>query len=648
MDYCQQVIETLAIDIAQLKRSLQLDEEDCRIVCQFLLGHTRREVAVEAVAQLHAVSKADHRLESSALEVGAAHQPAHRDGLAAKPAAETARLKAQIAGAERRIRDRLSARIYPALAKLMGLPQQAVAGKWVRILNYLYHPSNGYRLSPPPQLNQDSFQGSFGRQMLLPPPSQTVAQLQMAATRFYQRGLYYQALHAFTAAWNQEQADYGRGNPEVLIYINNCLVALFEAALSTQSIDNYAVAVVVPVHHNQGQVAAEVLRGVAQRQWTQNLRWLRHLRLDRDLDWDALPCSDVETPATLDRPYALRVMIVNDANRLYDVDNATAEALVALAPQLNLMAVIGHYSSEMTEKAVAIYARHGLPLVNASSTSDDLSQLSPTLQPGFFRLTTPDRVNATALMQYLSQHGQATSPRPVALIYNPNSRYCQSYQRVVRQYIDEHPETFVLAGVCDLGESYERLQPALAQATESADIVIVVPDGGIEPNSLNNAGLISRLSGPRKILAGSATLYQNNVLHWMHERYGNKPERSPVIACIPWHWHSATNGCKGNAVGQQFCQLGRALWGTEQSWRSATAFDAGLVIDKILGRHRCPTGEALLIQMHRYFKLQPHTVNGVTGPIRFDAQGDRHHPPTEIVTVRPDAQQRWMWDIAPP
>ncbi|WP_346293363.1 ABC transporter substrate-binding protein [Sphaerothrix gracilis] len=648
-------VEALGLDLGRLWQQLSLAVDDRATVCQLLLGYSRQDIAIRLAAQRCQCSETDLRLAldrqsakaqslSSTLPTPAnrqSHLSTHQSALE------------QLAKADRQVRDRLSGKIYPAFAQLMGVPREAIAGNWVKILNFLYDPQNGYRLQPPPQLNSDNFQGSLGRQVFLPPPDRAIAQAQREGTRFYQRGLYYQALNAFAAAWRQEQTAYSRGNPEILIYLNNALVELQRDRLQNRHIECYLLAVVVPFHHNQGQVAAEVLRGAAQLQWQTNWHCLQQGRLDRALDLAGLPTAEIVAAASLARPIALQIMVVNDPNHVYDADNPTAEQLAALAPGLNLMAVVGHYSSEMTEKALPFYALQGLPLVNASSTADTLSALSTGLQQSFFRLTTPDRDNAAALLNYLAGCS-ATQPQRVALIYNRNSQYCLSYRAAVRSHIAQHSHQFELLPECDrISEQPDSIHRYLQEIeAKGADILLVIPDGGLEPNSLNNAGLISRLNLKSCLIAGSATFYQENVLHWMYER--DRPQTvtapAPIVACVPWHWRSCTNGYQSQPVAQQFCRLGQALWGAGRlTWRSATTFDALLMLQTVLARWPCCDRMALLRQLHHYFRVQQKSLQGVTGAIQFASGCDRLHPPAEIVTVQPDAaQQRWVWDIPNP
>ena len=127
----------------------------------------------------------------------------------------------------------------------MQVYQEQIAGNWVIILNFLLNTNNGYKLNPAPQLNNDNFQGSFGRQIFLYPPNPEIVKFQIEGTQFYQQGLYYQALKCFLWAWKKELEVYGIGNPEILIYINNCLIEYKQSLLQTRGIEVYTLAVVV-------------------------------------------------------------------------------------------------------------------------------------------------------------------------------------------------------------------------------------------------------------------------------------------------------------------------------------------------------------------------------------------------------------------
>ena len=609
----QQIIEQLSINIDILFQQLntlpqrkQLSELDQEIICQSLLGFSRKDIA------------------------------------------KTVNLGGQNIG------DRLSNYIYPRIAELMQVDQEQIAGNWVMILNFLLNPNNGYKLYPAPQLNNDNFQGSFGRQIFLYPPNQEIVQLQVEGTQFYQQGLYYQALKCFLSAWKKELENYGMGNPEVLIYINNCLIEYKKSLLQQRGIETYTLAVVVPFYHNQGHVAAEILRGIAQIQLQVNLQIFDRFLLSKEINLDDIRPNTFFTLNNAGKQICLKILIVNDPNNLYDPYNQTAENLANLASQLNLIAIIGHYSSEMTKKALHFYSRKGLLLVNSSSTSNELSHLSMGERLSFFRLTTQDSINATQLGHYLTEKSSSDSIK-ISIIYNKNSSYSTSYRTVIKEYLEQSRKQFIFLEDCNyLSENYYQIQAYLEYIQQNGvDIIIIIPDGGLEPNSFNNAGLISRLNLHNCLIAGSATFYQENVLHWIHEQSQYNlinQDDCQIIACIPWHWHSQKNGCNSdNPLAKSFCQIGTQLWGEENlTWRSATAFDSVLIILRVLEKYHSGDSQSLLKDMNEYFKDQKKEteVRGVTGIIKFDEMGNRINPPAEIVAVRWNAQQqKWKWTI---
>lgn len=530
------------------------------------------------------------------------------------------------------IRDRLSSQLYPRLAHHLNVEKKAIVGNWALILNLLLHPDRGYRLRPAPLLSGDYLQCSFGRQIFLY-GDLDVSRSQVEGTQFYQRGLYYQAARCFVEAYRGATSPM----PETLIYLNNSLVD----CLGSDGVEVQTIAVVVPLHYSQGQIATEILQGVAQLQ-----SQINYFALSSDPDIAAiLQQLFPRQPAQLFEPgAALKVLVVNDPNHLYDPYNQTAERLSAVAAELRIRAVIGHYSSEMTQKALKFYLRCGIPLVNASSTAEGLGKASPGERLGLFRLATPDAYNASCLVSFLAAGHSRGS---VAIIYNQKSLYSCSYRQMVHRSLKAFPG-LQLVDECDfLGGERRRLQRYLTRLQQrDVAIVIVIPDGGVDPSSLQNLGLVSRLASRHSTIAGPATFYHQAVLHWLGEQDWSVHRVPPrLFACVPWHVDRP-----GGAVGRAFCRLGKSLWGQDAlSWRSATAFDAALVIVQAL--YQSPTSD-LLRCMDNYYKQRQMTVTGATGPIQFLSSGDRRQPPATIVTVgtaKPETslgESVWRWRVA--
>lgn len=545
------------------------------------------------------------------------------------------------------IRDRLNRYIYPRIAQLIGVEQAEIAGNWVKILNFLLDTNNHYRLDLPPQLNDDNFQSSFGNQFFILSRYKEIVKTQIEATEFYQKGLFYPAYCCFLSAWKKEKELSQTGNPETLIYLNNCLIEQYKNSLEQKEVKVYTLAVVIPFHHNQGKVATEILRGVAQIQSHINypiynqLSDLKYINEFEELFFKL----HQKDPSKI----VIKILVINEPNNIHFPTNRTAEKLCELSSELNIIAVLGHYSSEMTKKAISVYAKHGMVLLNYSSTSNELSQLSIGEKLSFYRLTTHDQIAAENLVNYISQL-DISFPHNVSIIYNENSTYCTSYKTTLETCLQANNNNFnLIYDYPHLGDTYPIIRSYLTQINNNnINTIFLISDGGIEPNSLNNIGLISRINVNNCWLAGSATFYQENVINWIDELDKMNLidcENINIIACIPWHFQSQENGVNGdNIVAQNFCNLGKKLWGEHNlTWRGATAFDAVLTIFRTLERSTVNHHQELGEKMDVFLKKNQNIIKGVTGKIQFLENGDRFNPPTEIVKIK--FNKKWQWTI---
>ncbi|MDJ0511554.1 MAG: ABC transporter substrate-binding protein [Crocosphaera sp.] len=547
------------------------------------------------------------------------------------------------------IRDRLNKYIYPRIAQLMRVEQAEIAGNWTRILNFLLDPSNNYRLNPPLQLNDDNFQSSLGNQLFIFSQEKDIVQNQIEGIEAYKMGLFYKAYRLFLSAWKKEKERYSVGNPETLIYLNNCLIEQYKNTLEEEEVKIYTLAIVVPFHHNQGKVASEILRGIAQIQSLINYSIYQHLS---NLEYIEELQQQFFSINQNTQKIVIKILIVNEPNNIHFSTNKIAEKLCELCSELNIIAVLGHYSSEMTKKAIPIYSKHGMVLLNFSSTSNELSDLSEGEKWVFYRLNTKDMIAGQKLVNYLTEISTDNKYQNTSIIYNQNSSYSSSYQKTIKTCLKQNKSLFNhLGDYSNLGGNRHKIRSYLTQIIDkNVDIIFIIPDGGIEPNSLNNTGFISRLNVSNCLIAGSATFYQENVIYWVDELKQLElitHENMNIIACIPWHFNSSNNGINSNNnMSTNFCSLGRKLWGDNNlTWRSATAFDAVLTVFRTLEKYSINNHQDLSEKMDIFLKRNQKIINGVTGKIEFIENGDRLNPPTEIAKIKFNKnREKWQWD----
>lgn len=548
--------------------------------------------------------------------------------------------------------DALVSRIYPKISSLLNVDRAKIAGNWAKIICYLLDSSKGFRLDPFPMPNVNTLM-SFGNHILLRRSNPDVSMFQQKGAHFYSIGAYFSAFESFMEAWNRDRA-----NPELLTYMNNCLIEEYRKILTHNGIKIYTIAVVVPIHHNMGEVATQLLYGVAQMQLKINLRVLDHLNISDITDCcnrlrqylhikiNDYPSHDSNERPVSDERMSLRVLIVNEDNDLVSQGRGTfnqvAIDLAQVVNELEIMAVIGHYASEMTRQALGVYDDREVLLVCPSSTSDELSNVVG--MNSFFRMTTQDKIATKRVFSYLLDRSTSQSNnQKITIIYNKHSSYCQSFKNAILQYIEKHHEKFYLLPEC--GELYDDYLHCLNHLEriqyQGVSTIIIIPDGGIAPNSLNTAGIISRLQMKQCLIVGSATFYHDNVLQWTEENISRGlldiNNAGNLVAYVPWHWHSQCNS--DNDVARNFCRLGAALWGEGRlTWRSATAYDSVLMVVRALQSYAPQDHKDLRRRINQYFRHDSGFESGVTGRIEFDRNGDRLEPPTEMVAVRWNSQ----------
>lgn len=201
------------------------------------------------------------------------------------------------------------------------------------------------------------------------------------------------------------------GDPEILIGKNNYEIKDKEAN---------AIAVVVPLESQKEtqDSAKKVLRGVAQAQEKYN--------------------KEIENQKQPKKP--LKIFIANEKEN----DNSTIRPIAPdLAKEIEILGVIGHHTSDSTEKAVPIYSSHKLVLISATSTKTIIENGN-----GYFFRTVPNnKASAEALVNYVLKY-QGIQPKRAAIIFNSNSTFSESLK-------SEFATTFKEKTKIDISKNYD-------------------------------------------------------------------------------------------------------------------------------------------------------------------------------------------------
>ncbi|KYC42690.1 hypothetical protein WA1_15215 [Scytonema hofmannii PCC 7110] len=408
---------------------------------------------------------------------------------------------------------------------------------------------------------------SCGEQIII---TQSINLEKEEGVKAFAAGRYEAAIGLLEKSWKKNP------DPETLIYLNN-------ARIFQQAPKSYTFAVVVPMTNNNDSinVSKEMLRGVAQAQDEFN-----------------------KNPKT---NHKVKILIATDNNNPYQAKKI-AEALVK---KLDVLGVVGHFTSDTTISAVGIYQKHKLPLISSTATSKDLSTVCRQSHCYFRRIAYTDRDIAQNLASYMLTNAKK---RKAAVFFNETSNYSLSMRDTLERSFTAGGGTVVKE--FDLSTPNFNSTQAMSEVqAHGADILVMLP---------NNDGLISetvfrliRANRLRYPIVGGDSLLMPNIL----EGAGNNVEG--MVVGIPWHHLSSPN--------RQYTQAAIKLWGEPVNWRTALSYDATRVFvaatEKLSFANR--------VNLEQIMADPNFTARGATGEISFLYNGDRKEQNIQqLVTVK--------------
>ncbi|MEG4106228.1 bifunctional serine/threonine-protein kinase/ABC transporter substrate-binding protein [Microcoleus sp. S13_C5] len=452
------------------------------------------------------------------------------------------------------------------------------------------------RISPQPTWPTPSPDGVSSGEKLL---------VQTSALWSKQRGInefagsnYPEALNLLKQSWREDRRD-----PETLIYINNALLKAINA-------EYYTIAIVVPIRRNQdgsilnANLAEELLRGIAQAQTEVNLGLLAANENNKDF-----PGQGFLEPKAI-KGKGLKVIIADDGNiKSYAVQRANS-----LVAQPDILAVIGHYTSDMTVETVDIYNQNQLVAISPGSTTEELTRKPRKF---FFRTAPTTSREAEALVNQLLGVGE----KKAAVFYNPNSPFSASlWEEFKKQFEAKGGSTFRLSNYYDLSKNNFNAEAAIKQVEKAGKTaLLVIPDGQVT-NSLENAIEMIKANRDRNWIVGPWTLYEPRTLEVAKEL------KSIEKLGISVFWHPSISFDK------KFPQNAEKLWGGPVNTRSALTYDAARTLIKALEMQPEPSREG----MQKTLADPNFKAEGATGIIEFDSKtGNRKNPPKRVAHIVP-------------
>jgi eukaryotic-like serine/threonine-protein kinase len=393
---------------------------------------------------------------------------------------------------------------------------------------------------------------------------------------------YAQAEKLFQQAWEKQP------DPETKIYQNNALIhkLIQQGQISENQVKSIAVAAPLKdsPERQTTQIGLEMLRGVAQ---------VQNQAINNDIN-----------------KIYLQVLIGDDSN-----DKKQGEKIAEkIANKPDILAVVGHFASEITEVALPEYQKNKLVLISPTSTS---TKETFNNKKYFFRTVPNNQVAGKALASYIDSQNNDKRIK-VAVFGSPKSSFSESLSQVFSNNLgdinvltpQEYPEF-------DLSADNFNLSQALNKAKEKgAKAIVLIPDAGTSSSALDNAIQVIKASNGFDFILGGDSLYRPNTP-------SKEAADKNLVLAIAWHYLNSDNSTR--PASQDFLNSAQKLWGTkEASWRHATSYDATLVLIEALKQETNREGIRKAIS-----KIQ---IKGATGDFKFEGS-ERSPAPITLVKV---------------
>ncbi len=431
------------------------------------------------------------------------------------------------------------------------------------------------------------------------------------AIKEFADGNYPEALKLFKQSWRDDRKD-----PETLIYMNNALLMATKA-------EYYTIAIVIPIRRNQdgrildANLAEELLRGIAQAQTEVNLGLIK----PNDSSNKDFPGQGFLEPEAI-KGKGLRVIIADDGNiKSYAVKRAND-----LVAQPDILAVIGHYTSDMTVETVDIYERNKLVAISPGSTTEELTRRPRKF---FFRTAPTTSIEAESLANQLISVGE----KKVTVFYNPNSPFSASlWEEFKEQFEAKGGKTSRSPNNYDLSKNNFNAEAAIKEVEKlGKTALLVVPDGQVT-NSVEKALEMIKFNNNRNWIVGPWTLYETRTLKLAQQL------KSVDKLGISVFWHPLASFDK------KFPKNAEKLWGGPVNTRSALTYDAARTLIKALELQSEPSREG----MQKTLADPNFKAEGATGIIEFDSKtGNRKNPPKRVGHIVPCAREQFGLTFVP-
>lgn len=406
---------------------------------------------------------------------------------------------------------------------------------------------------------------SLGDKILIKAHNNSAKQL---ATAAFAKGNYIKAQEEFIAALTSD-----RNDPEARIYLNNTIAAKTQAP--------YRIGVSIPIGGDLA-VAEEILRGVAQAQEKINHQGGIGGKL-------------------------LMVKIANDDNDA-EIAREIAEQFIR---DEQILAVVGHNSSNASLAAAPIYQEGALPMISPTSSAETLAGIGKYI----FRTVPSTRSLADALAEYGVKTAGKTK---IAICVDSTAQASVSFKENFTWSVYDRGGEIVPLN-CDLSAADFIAQDIPSQAiSQGAEALLLAPS-------------VRRAEQAMAIVAANSdrlTLLGNHSLNSYVTLKEGQNDANGMVLAVAWHPQPADT----------FTQSALQLWGGAVNWRTAMAYDAVQTISGGLSKSKSR------IELQAAISNPEFDAPGASSQVSFLPSGDRNLSGT-LITIQPGEKSGTGFDF---
>lgn len=369
---------------------------------------------------------------------------------------------------------------------------------------------------------------------------------------------------------------FTKGSPERKIYRNN-----------KQAIQNnkktIKIAVSAPISRPYGSSHSnEFLRGVAiaQDKWNKN-----------ENNQDLQVVIGIADDGYENRGY-------NDQLTQTEKEvKAAKETASILVNQKGILAVVGHFGSDVTQAAASTYKNGKLVIISPSSTAirqengtcdsdKNDKENSICFNEYVFRVAIDDRKASDLLVKEIIKRNRELPDdkkvKKIAIAYDQNSTYSKSFKSAFELEFKSNNRIIITDESCYFSNDAYEGKECLDFVKDKANAILLIP-GELEKADKLTKDIITENNKLEEglLLLGSDTMYQNNIIL---DNNRVRPETEGMLIAITWHRKvKLSENCGEHNREELECEAAKIFPSKEKqkrnkplgiNWRTATSYEA--------------------------------------------------------------------------